>query len=162
MKGTGPLSFDNPLDGLRYARIPDPDRHTTLLIMYPLPLPDNPWGVMAPIRETNWGAQMPIVTGEVLSHALHGHPKPFREMLGNPPRIRARQVPLEERICLEAQQNICANAGPHCRPGSKALPECYVAPSADRVLRALGNAIGRAWDEGRYVFVVEGPEFVVR
>lgn len=162
MKGKGPTSFDNPLDGMRYARIPDPDRHMELLVLYPLPLPDNPWGVLEVLRNTSWGEQIPTVSGEALSHALHGHPKPLREMLGNPPRTRAMQIPLEERICLEAQQNICAMAGPHCRPGLRTLPDCYVAPSEDRVLRALGVAIGRAWDEGRYVFVVEGPEFVVR
>jgi hypothetical protein len=41
------------------------------------------------------------------------------------------------------------------------MPECYVAPTEDRGLRLLGVAVAQAWDEGRYVFVVEGPEFVV-
>jgi len=150
------------LDGLRYARIDDRERHQILLVLYPLPLKDNSWGIMAPLRETTWGQQIPVVSGEALSHALHGRPKPLREMLGNPPRVRAQSIPLEERVCLEAQQRLCAMAAPHCCPGSQQLPECYISPSQDRVLRMLGNAVARAWDEGRYVFVVEGPEFVVR
>lgn len=52
-------------------------------------------------------------------------------------------------------------AGDHCHPGSGKLPECYIAPTEDRQLRILAVAIGQAWDEGRYVFVVEGPEFLI-
>ena len=150
------------LDGLRYATIDDPERHQKILVLYPSPLRDNPWGVLKPLKDTTWGAQIPTVSGEALSHALHGRPKPLREMLGKPPRVRAMSIPLEDRFCLEAQQNICAMAAAHCRPGSKQLPECYVSPAEDYDLRVLGNAVAQAWDEGRYVFVVEGSEFVIR
>lgn len=160
-KGTGPRTYENPLDGLRYAVIDDRDRETKLLVLYPIPFPDDPWGVLAPLKGTSWGKQIPTVTGEALSHALHGRAKPLREMLGVPPHGRLLKIDEGDRRCLEQQQQLCPMAGPDCIPGSTRLPDCYVAPSEDRTLRVLGEAVGRAWDEGRYVFVVEGPEFVV-
>ena len=149
------------LDGLRYAVLKDPDRKVGLKVMYPSPLPGNPWGVLLPVKESSWGEQIPIVSGEALSHALHGYVRPLREMLGNPPVQRARMVPLEDRLCYESQAGICQMASPQCHPGSQQMPECYVAPTEDRALRTLGTAIAQAWEEDRYVFVVEGPEFVV-
>lgn len=149
------------IDGLRYATIDDRDRATRLLVMYPAPLPDEPWGVLAPLRGTSWGVQIPEVTGEALSHALHGHAKPLREMLGNPPLARARRLPLAETMCYEHQARTCAQAGPGCYPGSGSMPECYVAPSRRDDLRAAAGAVARAWAERRHVFVVVGPEFIV-
>jgi len=149
------------IDGLRYAVLEDASFPSPLKVMYPAPLRNNPWGVLLPMRETSWGTQIPTVTGEALSHALHGHSRPLREMLGNPPTQRARMIVLEDRLCYEAQAAICAMAKPECRPGSRQMPECYVSPTEDRALRPLGNAVARAWDEGRYVFVVVGPEHVI-
>lgn len=160
-KGTGPQTFDNPLDGMRFAIIDDRDRDAKLMVLYPVPFPDDPWGVLSVMRGTSWGAQIPTVTGEALSHAFHGRAKPLREMLGVPPRTRALRIAEGDRRCLEQQLLLCPMAGPNCIPGSGALPDCYVPPSEDRTLRVLGEAVGRAWDEGRYVFIVDGPEFVV-
>lgn len=42
------------------------------------------------------------------------------------------------------------------------MPPCYVPPTQDRLLVQAARAVALAWDEGRYVFVVEGAEFVVR
>jgi len=162
VRGKGPPTFDNPLDGLRYAIVDDPERFRKVPILYPIPLPNNPWGTMLPLRGTSWGSQIPTVTGEALSEALHGFPKPLLEMLGRPPRGRPLRIALEERVCLERQQGVCELATAACVPGSGKLPECYIAPTEDRVLRVLANAVGQAWDEGRAVFVVEGPEFTVR
>jgi hypothetical protein len=151
------------MEGFRYAVIEDVDRGGRKLpILYPTPLPDNPWGVLLPLKDTTWGEQIPVVTGEALSHALHGRAKPLLEMLGRPPKGRPFRLEEWDRICLEAQQGICELAGSHCTPGSGKLPDCYQAPTEDRGLRALAIAVGRAWDEGRYVFVVDGPEFTFR
>lgn len=150
------------ITGMRYAMIQDPDRFRRVPVLYPTPLPDNLWGVLLPLRDTVWGAQIPTVTGDALSHALHGDPKAFLEMLGRPPRGRPLRLAMEDRRCLEAQQETCALAGSHCVPGSGKLPDCYLAPYEDRTLRLLAVTVGRAWDEGRAVFVVEGPEFMVR
>jgi len=162
VKGRGPQTFNNPIDGLRYAIIDDPDRFRKVPVMYPLPLEGNPWGTLLPLRGTVWGDQIPIVTGEALSHALHGYPKQLLEMLGRPPKGRTLRLAVGDRMCLEAQEGICELAGSHCVPGSGKLPDCYVAPCEDRQVRVLATAVGRAWDEGRYVFVVEGPEFTIR
>lgn len=151
------------LDGLRYTVLDDPDRHRKVLVCYPVPGDgDDPWGVLRPLRGTAWGDEIPVVTGEQISHALHGHVKPLLAVLGRPPHGRAMRIPLEQRVCLERQQGICAAAGPHCCPGSGRMPGCYVAPVGDRTLAACARAVAAAWDEGRHVFVVEGKEFVVR
>lgn len=149
------------IDGLRYTRFDDTDRHTMMLVMYPSPLPGNPWGVLAPLRETSWGREIPVVSGEALSHAMHGYVKPLREQLGVPPLEHARRIPLRHRVCWLKQQGLCAAATQHCLPGSAKLPSCYIGPSEDEGLQLLGTAVGRAWDEGRYVFVVDGPEHVI-
>lgn len=150
------------IDGLRYVTVDDVERHTKLKLVYPPPREGHDlWGTLAPLRDTSWGAQIPVVSGEVLSHALHGRPKPLRKMLGPPPARRVLRIALTERVCLERQQGVCAMAGPHCVPGSTEMPECYVPPTEDRALRAVATAVAQAWDEGRYVFLVDGPEFVV-
>lgn len=161
-KGTGPATFNNPVDGLRYAVIDDPDRFRKVKVLYPIPMEGNPWGTMLPLKDTSWGAEIPTVTGDALSHALHGHPKALLEMLGRPPKGRMLRILMEDRMCIEAQQGICGMAGSHCAPGSGSLPDCYQPPCEDRGLAVLAVVVGRAWDEGRYVFVVEGPEFMVR
>ena len=74
---------------------------------------------------------------------------------------RTLRIAKKEKLCLEAQQGVCDMAGPHCLPGSSQMPECYVAPTEDRALRACATTVAQAWDEGRYVFLVDGPEFVV-
>lgn len=149
------------LNGVRYATILDPDRHSTLKVLYAIPLPLDYWGVFTVFRASSWGAQIPTVTGEALSHALHGRPKPLREQLGRPPQIRARMIPALDRLCRDAHPNLCSSVTPLCIPGSGQLPACYEAPVHLQEFRELATIIGRAWDEGRYVFVVEGSEFVV-
>lgn len=147
-------------DGVRYAVIRDPDRHTDFKVMYATPLPEDHWGVFACLRGTTWGDQIVTVSGEALSHALHGRPKPLREQLGHPPELHAKRVPVLERIC-RLYGAMCGLSTPFCTPGSGKLPDCYEAPTEDRQMRLIATAIGNAWEEGRYVFVVEGPEFLV-
>ena len=149
------------IPGIRYATIDDPERRRTFKILYPLPAPENAWGVFLPLRETSWGREIPVVSGEALSHALHGYPKPLLGMLKTPPLARAVRLPLTDKLCYEHQCHTCAMAKPHCHPGSGQMPECYVAPTEDRDLRDIGVVIAKAWEEGRYVFVVEGPEFLI-
>lgn len=69
---------------------------------------------------------------------------------------------MEDKLCYEHQCQICQMAKDHCRPGSGEMPDCYVAPTEDRQLRTLAVAVAQAWDEDRYVFVVDGPEFLFK
>jgi hypothetical protein len=149
------------ITGVRYAIIDDPVRDRTFKVMYPLALPDNPWGVLLPLKETSWGEQIPVVTGENLSHALHGRPTPLLRTVGPPPRARANRLIMADKLCYEHQCGMCQMAKPECHPGSGELPDCYAAPTEDRDLRNAAVAVAQAWDEQRYVFVVEGPEFLV-
>lgn len=149
------------IDGLRYAAFDDPDRFTTIKVLYPPPHKGDLWGVLAPLKGTTWGDQIPVVSGTALSHALHGAPSMLRKELGVPPVRRALRILHGERMCLEAQRAICDMAGPHCLPGSTQMPECYVPPAQDAAIQKAAAPVAAAWDEGRYVFLVKGPEFVV-
>jgi len=151
------------IDGLRYAVIPDPERFGKVKVLYATPLPQDHWGVLAPFRKSSWGAQIPTVTGEALSLALHGYPKELRKQLGRPPRVRARMLPALERFCRDHpnMNGGCDIAGDICTPSSGKLPQCFEAPTEDMELRNMATKIARAWDEDRYVFVVKGPEFIV-
>lgn len=149
------------IDGLRYVTLDDVERYTKLMLLYPPPRDGDLWGALRPLEGTSWGDQIPVVSGDSLSHALHGKPKPLREMLGPPPIRRTLRIAREERLCHELQRGVCDMAGPHCIPGSMQLPACYVPPTEDRALRQCATAVAQAWDEGRYVFLVDGPEFVV-
>lgn len=147
------------LPGLRMAVIADPVRFSNVKVMYPVPDNEGPWGVLRPLKGTSWGEQISTVSGEALSHALHGEPKFLREQLGRPPIQQAKRLPVAQAMCLHSQMQECAFAKPHCRPGSGKLPDCYTAPSEDAKMQSILWAVARAWDDGRYVFVVEGPEF---
>ena len=126
--------------------------------MRPVPRDGDPWGVLAPLRETIWGQFIQIIPGDVFSEALYGHTLPFIRMLGNPPKVHSQRIPLQEGKCREYKD--CILVGPHCRPGQK-LPECYTAPHRDIEVARLASEVALAWREGRYVLVVDGDEFVI-
>lgn len=148
------------VDGLRYATFSDPERFTDIRVLYAVPLPQEPWGVLALLRGTSWGDQILTVTGEALSHALHGRVKPLRDQLTYTPRIHVNRIPQNQRLCCWYGK-MCGLSSLACMPGSGKLPDCYEAPTEQRELRSLATTIGRAWEEGRHVFVVSGPEFLV-
>lgn len=142
--------------GIRQAILRDLQLQPDLPLMWPSPTKEDFWGVMAPIKDTPWGQQIPLVPGEIWSLALHGHTKPLRQLLGPPPVVRARRLPLADRVCAEPD---CAIRTSLCVPGSGKLPRCYRPPGRD--VHPLVRTIACAWDEGRYIVVVQGPEFVI-
>jgi len=152
---------------VRYATIPDPLRFQEYKVMYPIPTKADIWGVLAPLRNTVWGMQIPEIDGEALSHALHGEPKFLRQQLGNPPTIRGKRFPVRLAYCHEHQQQTCMLRHDNCRVGSDKLPECYVAPCGDKredltpEQQPWATLVAKAWGEGRYVFVVRGAEFTL-
>ena len=117
------------------------------------PSPGDPWGVLAPLRGTSWGKQVSVVRGEDLSHALHGWVVPLMRVIGIDPKHRGQRVDPAEGAC--ALRAGCMGAKPSCHAGSKATPGCFEAEGID----GIATDVLMAWQEGRYVVVVEGDEF---
>lgn len=118
----------------------------------------DPWGSLAPLREhPDFAVLIPVVSGEVFSHALHGHAKPLMEAIGPEPKFQLIRVPEPYRVCGMRSECIMYNKR-RCKPG-KTLPECWQPEgSSPEAMRAM-TLVMLAWAEGRYVVVVEGAEF---
>ena len=137
-------------DGFRHIDLTDPEWGEVRLLVS-LPRGKELWGVLSPLRGTKWGDQVQVVPGKALSHALHGWATPLMQVIGPAPRLRAKKVPYPCALIKS-----CTGASPHCRPGSD-VPECYEGP--EKEMGELVSTLVMAWKEGRYVIVVEGPEF---
>ena len=160
------------MKGLRAIDLDDREQGRILLLVSTYsPTEREPWGVLSPLQGTPVGTLLPTVTGESLSHALHGYATPLVRELGPSPHallkklvggVSGEQTPL--LMCPLTQGGQCLNAGPRCYPHPK-MPACYeptpyltqerLAPEA-LVLRVLG-----AWVEGRYVVIVNGDTFSI-
>lgn len=118
----------------------------------------DPWGGLAPLREhPDFAINIPVVSGEVYSQAMHGYAKPLLEALGREPRFQLKTVPGPYRVCAIRDECIMHDAG-RCSPGKK-LPECWQPEgSSKEALRAMALVM-LAWAEDRYVVVVEGGEY---
>lgn len=127
-----------------------------ILVLRPLPKPDEPWGDLAPLRGTPWGDLLAIVSGANLSHALHGYATPLMREIGPHPFGLCRLVPESYRACR--QMDSCIMASRHCVPGPK-LPSCFVPPAVPSEALLATATVATAWAEGRYVLIVEGAEF---
>ena len=138
-------------DGLKYMTLNDPQQSEILLVV-PIPHEEDAWGSLAVLRGTIWEEHITVVSGAVMSDALHGYATPLMRMIGREPRHRARMIS-DESPC--AISNLCAMATGICRPGPK-MPECYEAPLTDPAARHMASLVALAWKEGRYAVVVEG------
>lgn len=128
-----------------------------ILVLRPQPRRGRPWGDLETLKDTPWGALLPVVSGEALSHALHGHAKPLMAEIGTPPVGLCKKVPEGFRKC--SMLATCPMASEkNCQPGPK-LPDCYSPPGVDAEAREAVVAVALAWKEGRYVVIVEGDEF---
>lgn len=133
--------------------VPSEERQgDTLLVDY--------WGVLAPIREEAPGLAklIPVVNGEVFSHALHGFARPLMQVLGPPPQALIKMTPL--RVCSLKNECIMYDAK-RCNPNKK-LPECWVPAGVGEAARLAAATVTLAWAEGRYVVVVGEGEFTLR
>lgn len=130
-------------------------------LLYPIPKDEDSWGVFSCLKGTYWGDRIKVISGEIYTHALYGLTKPLRERLGRPTRIDAKRVPDALAYCAKLRDGSCAMAGPRCRPGSGQLPLCYWAPAKDQAIADAAASVALAWEEGRYVVVIEGETFVV-
>jgi hypothetical protein len=120
--------------------------------MVSLPTREDPWGALAPLRGTVWGDQIQEVSGEALSHALHGWAVPLMREIGVDPQVRGPRIPEERGRCR--LHDGCLGVTPQCRPGV-AVPDCYEAPGD----LPIATDVVLAWKEGRYVVVVGKGEF---
>jgi len=117
----------------------------------------DPWGVLAPVRDHVPGLArlIPVVSGEVFSHALHGHARPLMLVLGPTPQAllkmtKVRECALQKDCVMYDVRRCCPN---------KKLPECWWPQDVEEVARRASALVILAWAEGRYVVVVEGAEF---
>ena len=130
-------------------------------ILRPIPITvgetENAWGQLSPLQGTPWGNLLPIVSGEVFSHATHGHATPLMRVIGPPPEALLRKIPKKFRVC--GQSKNCVGYDPEtCYPCAK-MPGCYCPPGVDEDLAEMVARVVLAWQEDRYVVIVEGPEF---
>lgn len=142
-------------EGLRYIDLQD-DEWGEIKLLVAIPRSDNHWGVFDKLRGTTWERQIPTVSGEALSHALHGWAAPLMREIGARPEIHARRIP--DGLAWCPQKGLCPLAGNQCRPGH-GVPECYEPPGLEGEAAGLATRVALAWREGRYVLVVDGPEF---
>lgn len=138
------------------GKIPDPSRFDEVAFVRSIPTPEHGnWGDLGYLRDTSWESQIPEIPADYFEEAVLGWPLRFRGSLGTPPLIRAKRLPVLEANCKYLQDKSCSDRSEHCRPGSGKLPECYCAPfEKDRVCK-VATEVGKAWDKGIYVFVVE-------
>ena len=129
----------------------------TILVARPMPTADDPWGCLAPIKDTPWGKLVAEVQGSSLSHALYGRTKPLLEQIGPEPKDLLKMVPEPFRVC--AQIDTCINANPkNCHPCA-ALPDCYDPPNLNQAAKDVARMVALAWRDGYYVVIPIGDEF---
>jgi hypothetical protein len=121
-------------------------------IMYPIPIPGNPWGVLVPLVGTSWEQILPRAKEEEVDRALRGYVLPLMRRLGTSPGLRGRRLPLLDARCFEWR--VCGGFTAMCRPGHP-VPACYTAPLEDLAQREAATVVARAWADGRHVFVME-------
>ena len=142
-------------DGLRRVELTDPEGGGGKLL-FPLPQHGDPWGVMAVLKGTEWAEQIVVVSGADLSHALHGWATPLMRSIGVKPRVHGKKISHENGWC--PQITTCPIASDECRPGRE-TPDCYEPPALEGDAAFLATTVALAWAEGRFVIVVDGPEF---
>lgn len=143
-------------NGLKWMTLNDPDQGE-LKLLVAVPKGGDPWGRLAPLRGTPWEDRIAVVSGEAMSHAMHGWATPLVREIGLAPHYRIRKVPEEEGWCW-LHDNGCVLASEKCKPGSD-VPDCYEGRADDPELRRAISHVVLAWAENRYVLVVEGEEF---
>jgi hypothetical protein len=144
-------------DQVREFDLTDPEWGVVKLLVA-IPKRGNPWGVLSCLKGTVWEQHIQVVSGESYSHAMHGWATPLMREIGVEPRVRAKRISEQDGRCR--LWDGCLGVTPGCRPGPD-LPGCYEAPLADHDQSQAASIVALAWEEGRYVLVVEGAEFSI-
>lgn len=136
----------------------------SLLVFYKR---EGTWGDLECLRGSSWVSGIEEISGEVLSHALHGHIMPLVRALGRAPQVSASRVSEEEGLCSLRKDCLLWDKK-FCRPGGKRKkgecgpPGCYEAPvgrSTPTSQKLLLRDLAVAWSEGTHVVIVDGEEF---
>lgn len=143
-------------DGIRRINLQDREQGSILLSVA-LPRDGEPWGVLAPLRGTVWEGLVRTVSGEALSHSVHGWATPIIRELGPNPHAVMRRHPTP---CVLSTGDQCVGSSPACRPG-RGMPDCYEPPDADGDLSWAVSTALLDLRAGRFVVVVAGSEFVL-
>ncbi len=146
------------LPDTKYLTLEDPlapDLH----LMVPIPQ-GTPWGVLEPLRGTYWEQFVFEVNGEVYSRANHRDTRPLRRLIGRPPEVNAKQLPLAKSQCSMVETCPIADRK-KCKVPSRSLPLCYTAPSEDPAVQNLVTCLVAALNAGIYTIVVIGDEFIL-
>lgn len=130
----------------------------TQLILRPMPIGQEPWGILAPLKATGMRKLIPEVSGEVYSHALHGHVAPLMQQIGPDPASLLRRAHKLFPECSERKS--CIAWTDKCHPGPK-LPDCFnpIEGLDDSEQKQALITVLTAWRDNRYVVIVVGEEF---
>ena len=143
-------------DGIRRIDLNDREQGPLLLAVV-IPRNNDPWGVLAPLRDTPWEGLVRVVGGEALSHAVHGWATPLVRELGPNPHAVMRRFATP---CALSSDDQCVGSSPACRPG-RTMPDCYDPPDAEADLAVAVSTALLDLRSGRFVVVVDGSEFVM-
>lgn len=144
---------------LRKVTLDDADQGRILIaIVFSKDGANEGWGDAAGLVGTDWERAVRPVTGEAMSHALHGYALPLVRELGEDPRKVLRRL---GGPCRLSEGDQCLGAGPQCVPGPK-MPVCYEPPDVPETMVSIAASIAAAMQEGYHVVRVVGSEFVVR
>jgi hypothetical protein len=144
------------LDGFRQIDLRDREQGPVYLCVV-TPKDGDSWGVLSPIQNTPWATLVQAVSGEALSHALHGWATPLIREMGPHPHAVAKRITTP---CALSKNRSCAFAGALCKPGPW-MPSCYEPPDMDTENALLINTVLLALKEERFVIRVVGSEFVL-
>lgn len=124
------------------------------LLLWAIPQENEPMGVFSVLRGTVWEKLVGKVSGESLSHALHGWATPlFRELPSKPKHSLKR---LKSEKCW--MRDNCIMASAKCHPNLD-VPNCF--EPEDLKVRSVVNFILVMMKEKYQVVWVEGKEFTI-
>lgn len=127
-------------------------------IKRPIPIDKEFWGVLQPLKTLELAKHIPVIDSRVFSFALHGHVKPFLEVLGREPKYNL--LINKQHVCLLSDSCLSFNAK-KCFPNTH-MPVCYEYPkNTNPDLTSLVNELFISWQQGYYVIVVDGEEFIL-
>jgi hypothetical protein len=127
-------------------------------LLRPVPIKENVWGILLPIRGTEIENLVPVVSGEVFSHALYGHATPLMRLLGPDPKAQLRRASKVYSQCKD--RDCCVSKGPNCHPCAK-MPDCFRPETENPDQELAVTLVLLTWRNGSYVIVVEGAEFTL-